>query len=391
MEFRADDNKGGEGGVLHVSWDALSDEERIQDYVVKVNPAPVDGGRTDWTFPASRTSATWGTGSLPALTNGQEYSFTVRARRSTGDPGEWSNAGTGIPAGIPGPARNVTAFNNEATTDTLGVADVYWDRPASTNGAEVHYTVEYMYGYWSGIEFVSDKTEDDVPSPQRGRAHVEMDELSIYQVSTFRVRAINKAGPSRDWAYSGGIMMNPRPVLTSASILPFNESIEVFNVEGSGLFWWRNEVNVGSGWIPVPDITEGETMGLVNGRTYADVQVRVCNIWKDRQGDPDACSLPIQAVNGTTGSPSVTPFGPPVVVTPAVVDGSTVTWTWAAQRDTTTAIDESSLPPGATVVSSATGATVTFPASSGAEVTVVVTATGQGVHQSTPATAILGP
>ncbi|HIW30894.1 MAG TPA: fibronectin type III domain-containing protein [Candidatus Luteococcus avicola] len=162
-------------GAVELSWEPPANRgSAIQHYEVQVG-APLN----KTVKLASVTNYRWA-----GLTNGQEYTFRVRATNKVAEPGEWSPASASvIPVGKPSAPTAVTATDTGAKDG--GVVRIAWRQPADTGGAAItRYTVQAIEGgRTTTINTVDgDVTATTWSSAVAGRSYV------------FRVIAENSAG-----------------------------------------------------------------------------------------------------------------------------------------------------------------------------------------------------
>jgi titin len=113
-------------GQASLSWTApASNGEVITGYRIAVSP-----GNTEIVSNGAATQAT-----VPALTNGQSYTFTVKAENAVGLSASSQPSNAVIPATTPGKPTNVTAVRGD------GKATLSWTAPSDGGNALTHYVV----------------------------------------------------------------------------------------------------------------------------------------------------------------------------------------------------------------------------------------------------------
>jgi hypothetical protein len=244
----------GDGGAT-VSWTAPDDGgSAITGYRINIQPGtgavPVDGPQTS-TF-------------VSGLTNGGEYTFTVRAINMVGS-GPYSTASNpvvpgGTAATVPDPPTNVTAVAGNAS------ALVSWTPPANDGGAPVtRYRINVNPGGADMAIFAeAPATSVTFPGLTNGVSY------------TFNVKAINLAG----WS---------APSLPSPSVKPAGDTTpaattgKVYGIRSNGdLYRYSNNgasnlvyppVRVGGGWTGYLLVSTGD----FNGDSRSDLLARKPN------------------------------------------------------------------------------------------------------------------
>ncbi len=230
-------------GSATVTWTApSSNNSTITGYVV--TPYLNGVAQTPVNYDASTTTRT-----LTGLTTGASYTFTVAAVNAvgTGTASPLSNAVT--PYTVPGAPTIGTATAGDAA------ATVTWTAPASNGGSAI--TGYVVTPYIAGVAqtpqtFNSTATTDTVTG------------LTVGTSYTFKVAAINAAGPGAASAASGSVTINSGPSLTFAAPPSGEVSIaysdQLTATGGTGSLTW----SVSSGSLP-PGVTLNSSTGLLSG------------------------------------------------------------------------------------------------------------------------------
>lgn len=293
-----------------VSWSPPTDAGTpITCYQVTVSPAAgtgpscVTGTRTVWT----------------GLTNGDSYTFTVRAQNALGF-GPYSGPSTSVvPAGVPSAPQTptVTAVPNDPTGGKL---DVQWPAVAgpAANGADV---TSYALEITQGSSVV--RTDTVLPtSPTEDPILDQVSGLSTSVAYSFTVTATNKAGTSP-----------PSPTTTPFTV--FGQPGTVTNLSASehqngqttlsftapatnGQVIQSYEVSVnGGGFTQLA--SDDVVTGLTNGQQYS-FTIEACNTY---------CGSPSNTATATPDAPPTAP-GVSGSVVAASETGSTLQFTWGA-------------------------------------------------------------
>lgn len=191
-----------------VTWDApaFTGDTAITSYTITASP----GGAT----------ATWTSGILAAvvtgLTNGTEYTFTVKATNS-GGTGPDSTPSAGVTpyavATVPGSPTGVVASGGDA------VAVVTWNAPSDGGAAITSYTITATPGgataTWSSGPLVATVTG-----------------LSNGTAYTFKVNATNSVGTGSDSSASNSV--TPAPMVAFFNAIDLNSPLFHYRLNESG-------------------------------------------------------------------------------------------------------------------------------------------------------------
>ena len=282
---------------LQVSWTPPSSPgSRIEQYELEISP-PAAGGTQ---AVATGTTYTW-----TGLTNGQAYQVRLRARNRAPEPSDWSDySRPEVPAGVPETPAAPTAAPAGGTIG--GQVTVRWTRPDENGAAVDRYELQVFKG--GALE----RTLRDLPGSAT-ETTVTADNANDY---TFRVVAVNKAGPSA-----------PSPA--SASVRPFGQPSAVASVQASeqdrrstlafsppsdnGKAIARYEYRANGG-APATLAADRVVTGLTNGTTYR-FEVRACNDYCGDWSPPSNAVVPY----GPVGQPAASAAG----------GATTVTFSWS--------------------------------------------------------------
>ncbi|HLS24495.1 MAG TPA: Ig-like domain-containing protein [Beutenbergiaceae bacterium] len=284
---------------LTLNWNAPANEGTpITHYDVRISPS---GGGSDQVT-VTGTSHTW-----TGLTNGQAYTFQVRAVNDAPDPGDWSPwSAAEVPSGPPlrPEAPNATRVDTAAG----GQLQVRWSEPDNNGDAIARY---HLYMYKDGQQ----QPVITVDGSTRQRT-VTVENAHDYE---FTVVAENRAGTSDTSPRSAPVRSFGAPGRTtgvSASATGDNgqATIDYTAPDDNGQPISRYEYRLGSG-SPQALPSNGRISGLTNGQSYT-VQVRACNTYCGQWSAASSSFVPY----GPPGAPSIS----------SSADGRDVTFTWRA-------------------------------------------------------------
>ena len=258
-----------------------------------------DGSGRGWQDIAG-SDATTTSHTVTGLTNGQSYTFEIRAVNPEGN-GAASDQVSATPFTVPGAPRNVAAAPLDRS------AQLTWEAPASDGGAPItgyeYQVTQPGSGEGVGWQTVSGSDVDtrsyEAPSLTNGRSY------------TLLVRAVNEAGPGADAAAPS---VTPRTVPgnpQSFSAIPGDGAVDLSWVaaldHGAVITGYQYQQKEGDGnfgdWTDISDSAPGGTnavsytvTSLTNGVAY---------------------TFKLRAVNGSgdgaeTGEVSATPAGLPL-------------------------------------------------------------------------------
>lgn len=235
-------------GQATLSWSAPADTggEAIQKYEVSLN-----GG--DWKEADSDTGHT-----CTGLTNGQSYTFKIRAVNAAG-AGDAATA-SATPRTVPGAPQNFIA------TPADGQVVLTWTVPASNGGAAItSYEVSPDNGDWLEADSATGHTCIG---------------LTNGQSYTFKVRAVNAAGAGDAVIASA----TPRTVPGEPqdfTATPGNKQVALSwtaPADDGGATIQKYEVSQSDGdWLDADNMTGHTFTGLTNGKSYT-FRVRAVNI-----------------------------------------------------------------------------------------------------------------
>lgn len=281
---------------LELDWDEpVNDGTPITHYDVEISPGP---GQEQ----VSGTSHTW-----TGLTNGQSYTFRVRAVNDAPDPGDWSAWSVAeVPSGPPAQPDPPNA--SRVDTAAGGQLQVSWAEP-DTNGDSID--TYYLQMYRDGVAQPVITTDG---STRQRTVNVEND----YEY-TFTVMAENRAGESQTSGESDPVRSFGAPGQTTGVSAEANGNsgqaeVSYTEPDDNGQAIARTEYRLNGGSARVLP-TGGTITGLTNGQSYR-VQVRACNSY---------CG------DWSSSSSAFTPYGPPG--TPSVsssASGQDVRFNWSA-------------------------------------------------------------
>jgi titin len=266
--------------------------------VITAYEVSVDNGATWQDLVTSGTSPM--TGTVPSLTNGQEYAVRVRARNGVG-AGTASAAVTVVPATVPAAPGDLQVVPGDGSaTVTFGV-------PAGNGSAVTSYEVSVDGGdTWQTLAVTgSGATRTGTASSLTNGAEY-----------TVRVRARNAVG---DGAPSDAVTVTPVAVPNPPSGLAVAGGNGVLHLvftaaEGNGSPVLRHEVSLDDGatWATLETGVAGDAdrtgtvTGLVNGTVYP-VRVRAVNSVGAGPAGDAVTGAPAAAVPGAPADPAATP------------------------------------------------------------------------------------
>ena len=299
----------GDGSVT-VSWSPPTDPGTpITCYQVAVSPAAGTG-----------PSCVTGTGTVwTGLTNGDSYTFTVRAENALGFGPSSGPSAAVVPAGVPSApgTPQVAAVPNDPTGGKL---DVQW--PAVTgpaaNGADV---TSYALRITQGSTLV--RTDTVVPtSPTEDPIVDQVSGLSTSVAYSFAVTATNKAGtsPPSPTTTPFTVFAQPGTVtdLAAANYQNGQTTLSFTAPASNGQAIQRYEVSVdGGGFTSLA--TDDVVGGLTNGQQYR-FAIEACNTY---------CGAPSNTATATPDAPPTAP-GVSGSVVAATTSGSTLQYSWGA-------------------------------------------------------------
>ena len=288
-----------------VTWSPPTDVGTpITCYQVAVSPAAGTGPSC-----VTGTRAVW-----TGLTNGDSYTFTVRAENALGFGPSSGPSAAVVPAGVPSApgTPQVTAVPNDPTGGKL---DVEW--PAVTgpaaNGADV---TSYALRITQGSTVV--RTDTVVPtSPTEDPILDSVSGLSNSVAYTFSVTATNKAGTSPSGPTTTPFTVFAQPgAVTNLAATNYQNGQTTLSFtppasNGQSIQYYQYSENGG----PYTQLGSNNVIGgLANGRQYSFV-IEACNTY---------CGAPS---NSATATPDAPPTAP---VIGASVSGTTVSFSWGA-------------------------------------------------------------
>ena len=273
-----------------------------------------------WTSTGGKAPST----TVRNLTNGQSYTFRVRAVNRAGESAASGSQSATPTATLVAPD---TPFGLSATPGNQRVR-LGWVQP-SGGAALTHYEYELDgSGAWTS-------TGSTAPS-------YTVTGLTNEQSYSFRVRAVNSAGPSgASGSQSATPTTTPPGALQSLRFSPGDQQVRLRwtappNDGGDPITHYEYELDFSGTWISTGSAAPSTTvMGLVNGRTYT-FRVRAVNA----QGNGDVVMLqatPSRSTGrgggGGGGGPRTTAPDAPGNLTAAAADG-VVTLSWDAPSGT---------------------------------------------------------
>ncbi|MGC0142330.1 Ig-like domain-containing protein [Pseudactinotalea sp. Z1732] len=295
---------------LTLNWNQPNNEGTpITHYDVRISPG---GGGSDQVS-VTGTGHTW-----TGLTNGQAYTFQVRAVNEAPDPGDWSAwSAAEIPSGPP--------FQPDAPRATRvdiaagGQLQVSWTEP-NTNGDSID--AYHLYMYKDGVA----QPVITVGGSTRQRT-VNVENAHDY---TFAVVAQNRAGESEASPQSTPVRSFGAPgrtqgVSASADGENGRATISYTAPNDNGQPISRYEYRLNGGSVQALP-SGGRISGLNNGSSYT-AQVRACNTY---------CG------QWSASSNSFTPYGPPVAGSVSSdVDERRVSFSWRSPSGNGASIERS--------------------------------------------------
>jgi len=171
------------------------------------NNAAITGYEVTWTGSGYRPFGADAAGTvvtIDGLTNGQAYSFKVRAINVVGTSADSEASRAVTPWGTPSAPRNVSVSADGNATTTVRAS---WDPPAQDGGGQLRYQVRYDGGGWQNVGGRS------ASFPGQGAG-----------THTVEVRAINGGNNEGPGASGRVTVNNPPPPSPSASVYKGGDS-----------------------------------------------------------------------------------------------------------------------------------------------------------------------
>ena len=266
------------------------------------------------------SDATTTSHTVTGLTNGTEYTFTVRAVNGQGGGAE-STAAMATPATTPAAPTGLTA---RPDSQTAGQVALSWTAPSDTGGSAIR-EWEYQqkedggrYGNWTDIaNSDATTTSHTVTGLENGTAY------------TFKVRAVNGKGPGAESTDATATTTTTPAAPTGLSATDDNQASGKVALSwtaggngGLAITKWKYRQN-GGNWTDIAN-SDATTMsyivtGLTNGQEYT-FKVRAVN-----NAGAGAASDEAKA------TPSTTPAKPTLTV---VTGNQQVRLSWTAPTDT---------------------------------------------------------
>ena len=257
-------------GQVRLSWVQPSGGAEVTHYEYELDLSGT------WISTGGTATSTTVTG----LTNGQTYTFRVRAVNSAGASAASASSASVTPATVPGAPTNLGATGGDEQVD------LSWTAPASNGGARIlryEYELDFS-GTWISTGGIA--TSHTVTG------------LTNDQSYTFRVRAVNRVGES---AASGSQSATATATLVAPDT-PFglsatagNQRVRLSWVQPSGgavVTHYEYELDLSDTWISTGGTAPSTTvMGLTNDQSYT-FRVRAVNS---------------AGASGASGSQSATP------------------------------------------------------------------------------------
>ena len=262
-----------------------------------------DGGKTITRYEYEQNgSGTWtSTGGTATsytvgnLTNGQSYTFKVRAVNSLGN-GTASDASSSVtPATVPGAPTSLSAMVGDQQVE------LSWTAPASNGGAPI---LRYEYEQDSSGTWTS--TGGTATS-------ITVRNLTNGQSYSFRVRAVNRVGggaaSSAQSAVPTGTLGAP-DAPHSLSATAGNRQVMLSWIQPSGgaaVTRYEYEQDLSGSWISTGGTATSYTVrNLTNGQSYS-FRVRAANSAGESAPSPSASATPMATVPDAPTGLSATP------------------------------------------------------------------------------------
>ncbi|SED98732.1 Ig-like domain-containing protein [Ruania alba] len=285
-------------GELDVTWNTPRNEGTpITHYDVQISPADGAGQQQ-----VNQTSMTW-----DGLTNGQDYTFRVRALNDAPDPGEWSEwSAPEHPSGPP--ARPAAPRTTRIDDSAGGRLQVEWTAP-NNNGAAIQSYELRMY---------KDGALAQTFTPGGGQTSREVQVQNGHDYH-FTLVALNRSGNSETSPASNEVRSFGAPgQTTGVSGEPTGNDNEARisytapNNNGQAISRYEYRLNGGS----VQNLPSGNPSTISvprDGQNYR-AEVRACNTYCGQWSQPSAAF----STYGPPGEPNVT----------SSANGREVTFSW---------------------------------------------------------------
>ena len=290
-------------------------------------PAPTNNGSAITKYQYRTNTESWTdttttTASVTGLTNGQEYTFQVRAvnGHGTGPAGE----DTAMPLGPPVKPRNLTATDNNQAS---GAVHLTWDALTGSTDTGGSALTGWKYSQDNGTNWTA------IANSGASTTSHTVTGLTNGTEYTFKVRAANTRG---DGAASDAAQATPSTTPATPTGLTATDNNQASGTVqltwtaggngGSALTGWQYRQDSGI-WTAIPSsgasTTSHTVTGLDNGTAYT-FKVRA----KNRKGDGAASEA-------ATATPATTPSAPrSLTAAPTSGEAKQVTLNWTVPADT---------------------------------------------------------